>query len=225
MTPDQVSKTIELAIAQRDTRLLLWLVIAMFLTWVLWFFIEYLKEKGKNFATKEDISAITDKIESTKAVYTEKIESLKIELASRSHFSKLRYEREMEIYRVIWSALVELRATTLTLRPFYEFRPVDETQETWKVKKLEAFHKTLIEFYKAWDVHRPFYPHDIWKELYKLSNLTHKESIDYSILEGCVPPLESLKQAEENRDQILTLIENICETIRNRLALFDPISN
>lgn len=40
-------------------------------------FSSYLMEKGKNIATKEDIQLITDKIESTKLIYTQKSEEFK----------------------------------------------------------------------------------------------------------------------------------------------------
>ncbi len=50
------------------------------------FLIQYLREKGKNFATREDVRNITERIESVKSQY-----------ASQLHISQVRYEKEFEI--------------------------------------------------------------------------------------------------------------------------------
>lgn len=41
------------------------------------YFPSYMGEKGKNLAMKEDIQAITEKIESVKAEYTKSLEEIK----------------------------------------------------------------------------------------------------------------------------------------------------
>ncbi|MFN0069828.1 MAG: hypothetical protein ACKVYV_19600 [Limisphaerales bacterium] len=56
----------------------------------------YLKQKGQNLATKEDIAEITRRQEEIKA-----------ELANRSHFSRLRYEREVAVYQTVWKSLCD----------------------------------------------------------------------------------------------------------------------
>lgn len=58
--------------------------------------IAYIKQKGQNLATKEDIAEITRRQEEIKA-----------ELANRSHFSRLRYEREMAVYQAVWKDLCD----------------------------------------------------------------------------------------------------------------------
>jgi hypothetical protein len=56
----------------------------------------YLSEKGKNLATKEDIEAITDRIESVKKDYTTQLEQFKSELGYRwgSHSE---YEKDRKL--------------------------------------------------------------------------------------------------------------------------------
>lgn len=63
-------------------------VIAGFVVFLLikYFLPGYLSEKGKNIATKEDISEITDKIESVKAQYSKEFESY---LHHKSQSSKI----------------------------------------------------------------------------------------------------------------------------------------
>src|SRR5215471_10590561 len=50
----------------------------------------YDAEKSKNQATKEDIATITREVESVKAVYTGEVESLRAALGSRSHIHQTR---------------------------------------------------------------------------------------------------------------------------------------
>jgi hypothetical protein len=58
----------------------------------------YLGKKGQNLATKEDIEGIT-RIQ----------EAIKSELAMRSHFGRLRYEREMTDYHEVGKAVTSLK--------------------------------------------------------------------------------------------------------------------
>ena len=87
----------------------------------------YLREKGKNAATKEDIARITAEVEGAKAKIaseveqararlSEELERIKADLAARTHFSKFRYEREMKLYEEIWPKLSELRSAAFTIR-------------------------------------------------------------------------------------------------------------
>jgi hypothetical protein len=64
----------------------------------------YMKKKGENLATKEDIQVITDLIESTKAIYTEKLEQLRARIATAQYVQSRRddllrhkYERIEEL--------------------------------------------------------------------------------------------------------------------------------
>jgi hypothetical protein len=92
--------------------------------------------QGKNLATKEDIAEITNKIESVKAQYNESIERLKGELAARTHYSKVRYEREMDIYREIWPQLHKLSLGVFSLRPAIDNLPPEgQTGEDVKRKR------------------------------------------------------------------------------------------
>src|SRR5258708_2529349 len=98
MTPDQLKEYVDAAIKQRDSFTILYFSAVPIVTLIATFIGVYVSEKGKNTATKEDIADITNKIEDAKAVYTERLEELKASLLARSHFSKVRYEREMNIY-------------------------------------------------------------------------------------------------------------------------------
>src|SRR5664279_4292154 len=95
MTPEQLQQYVDAALRQRDQFHLVFYPLTVVLSiGGAWLF-SYAREKGKNLATKEDISAIT------KAQ-----EEIRNELANRSHFSRVRYDREMEIYKKVWPVLV-----------------------------------------------------------------------------------------------------------------------
>jgi hypothetical protein len=55
------------------------------ITVAVWFTASYVKEKGKNLATREDIDEITRKIESAKIEYAKELESIKSQLNAKFH--------------------------------------------------------------------------------------------------------------------------------------------
>ena len=60
----------------------------------------YLPEKGKNLATKEDIAAITEKIESVKQQYSEMLEGLKTKNQLRVSALEQRLRAHQEAYQL-----------------------------------------------------------------------------------------------------------------------------
>lgn len=98
MTPIEVKQLVDAAIMQRDGFNLIWLSLIPIISILGSLLASYLTEKGKSIATKEDIGQITRIVESSKTEFTDRLEHLRSDLASRSHYSKLRYERELKIY-------------------------------------------------------------------------------------------------------------------------------
>jgi len=76
----------------------------------------YGSEKGKNLATKEDIAAITHKIEGVRIQYLTELERLRTDLARGVNRHKARYETELQTYKEIWEKLVPVERATLNLR-------------------------------------------------------------------------------------------------------------
>lgn len=202
------------------------MTIAWFVVLLLWpFFVtflhEYFKAKGTNAATKEDIHGITDKIESAKAIYLEKLEAVKTDLASRSHFSKIRYEEELKIYKEVWPLLIELRNATLSLRPIIDTKlEPGETDVQRKEKRAEPFSKALQAFWAKVESNKPFYPQEIWEQLNKWSDLAWSEAVGYQMTDAR-QHREYWDDAIKNRDAILKQIDTICEAIRSRLNKFE----
>lgn len=72
------------------------------------YFPKYLEEKAKNTATKEDVSQITDKIESIKRSYTIEIEKVKTELDVKAALRQSFQAKSLESLTAIDELLVEI---------------------------------------------------------------------------------------------------------------------
>tara|TARA_R100001143_G_scaffold61413_1_gene62116 strand:- start:1499 stop:2137 length:639 start_codon:yes stop_codon:yes gene_type:complete len=68
----------------------------------------YAKEKGKNLATKEDIEAITEKVESIKAQHAESLETVKSKLQLESALKSAFQQKCLEAIIAINELLVEM---------------------------------------------------------------------------------------------------------------------
>ena len=125
-------------------------------TCVIWYIASYVKEKGKNLATKEDIKEITAKIESVKVEYAKELEGLKSQLNAKFHAHTLRFEKEFHVYEQIWKTLLDLKNATLDLRPVRDRVNPNETEEERKQKRFERFRKAFDAFYPVVYENRPF---------------------------------------------------------------------
>jgi hypothetical protein len=111
----------------------------------------YIRQKGQNLATKEDIAEIT-RIQ----------ESIKAELANRSHFSRVRYERETEIYRDLWQKCFAYYEAVTLLPATGNWNPESPAGNACVV--------TRNDLIVAIRNNRPFYPREIWEELITFQN-------------------------------------------------------
>lgn len=96
--------------------------------------IQYIKEKGKNFATKEDIYFITKKIESAKFGYSEKLIS-----------SEAFFERKMKAYDEISSILHEIESHCFRINQESEHAvPYDELPQKSNFQRAMGLRETSI---------------------------------------------------------------------------------
>src|SRR5271157_5441463 len=110
-------------------------IIQAIITVAVWHITSYIKEKGKNLATREDIHEITRQIESAKIEYAKELEGIKSQLNAKYHAHTVRFEKEFKVYEQIWKTLVELRNATVKLRPpgdFYTNRDLPREEEKQK---------------------------------------------------------------------------------------------
>src|ERR1035437_3300492 len=111
----------------------------------------YLRQKGKDFAIKESIAKIT-RIQ----------EEIRAELANHSHFSRARYDREMEIYQKVWPKLMN----------FYEVMVLGSNADP---NSGLAYHKATNEVIDAVRENRPFFPKEIRQEVLAFQGLCENQ--------------------------------------------------
>jgi hypothetical protein len=173
----------------------------------------YLQQKGKNLATREDISEIT-----------RKVESIKTDLAAKQHFSQVRYEREMKAFEEVWPKIYKLGEAALSLRLVVGYE--GDTEESRKHRRDEndqKFVDALINFKTAIENTRPFYPPVIWEELQTLLKLCCGEAADFNAYLGERKDRDYWKRAENNSKAINEQIDKTCEAMRIRLNKFDSL--
>ena len=105
MTPDQIKEIVESSLNQISLikwwHFLLW----MFVSAVGAYIGTYLREKGKNVATKEDIGRIADEIEKVKSIYAKEIESIREKRQLKLAAIEKRLECHQKAY-ALWKKLV-----------------------------------------------------------------------------------------------------------------------
>jgi archaellum component FlaC len=180
----------------------------------------YLAEKGKSAATKEDIEEISRKIESIRTEYAQTLEILKWQLSKSATIHRLRIEKEIDVLSRIWEAAAELRFATQELRPILEYVDPSETDAQRWQRKLQSFGKSYTELVNAIEKHRPFYAATIYTKLDRLLGAAKKEMIDcrtaLALGDGHISGRE-YERAQENMQNLLQFVNDICETVRGRL--------
>jgi hypothetical protein len=167
----------------------------------------YLKEKGKNLATKEDI-----------AIITREMESVKLDHVKATHVHKLQFETEFQAFKEIWEKLLSLRNATLSLRPIVDtLTSSKEEKEERKKKRLHDFSTTFYAFRDTAENNKPFYPIVLWTELDELIKLVYKEAVGYSYGDPIEDFKSYWKDSQENFNQIIQKVDKICEVIRDRI--------
>jgi Txe/YoeB family toxin of Txe-Axe toxin-antitoxin module len=184
----------------------------------------YLREKGKNLATKEDIGNITEQVERVKVDYTAAIERLRSDLSRTAYVHRVQFDLEIQSYREVWQKAINLRRTTHGLRPLLDAAYAEgETEESRRKERLDRYSKALDEFIITVDENKPFYVQGVFEKLNALSRLTYGEAVDYGFQRS--DDAEYWRRAGKNVEKINGLIDDICEAIRSRvsgLAVLEP---
>lgn len=113
MTPENIKSIIEVTIGAQFTSYWSYLLVSVIVALMSAYFLQYLKEKGKNLATQEDITKITEKIEEVKIKYNTTFDEIQKKndlIFSELKESKNRYNsKQFELYNELWSALIDLK--------------------------------------------------------------------------------------------------------------------
>lgn len=103
MKPEDIMKIVETIVEKKIKYFWLYIIASVILVVAGAFFMEFLKTKGQNLATKTDIEVLTSKVESVKLDYLKKIEKYKNELSGKYELEKTLLGSKVKAYRLATS--------------------------------------------------------------------------------------------------------------------------
>ena len=130
----------------------------------------YLREKGKNLATKEDIAEITREIEAVRSSYSTEMERLRADLRVEAHERETRFarfhDRRLEAIEGLFQRLVAVRAA------FYSFLTTTHEEQGWAevVRKASEAAEAVELFFGH---HRLYFEADMRDQFGLISRALH----------------------------------------------------
>lgn len=138
-----------------------WFTIILFalISAIIQFITSFFTEKGKNLATKEDVSDITSKIESIKDSYNKSLESHKIELQKE-------FERHKYIMNLCLSMDKEIIQRLMAFQKANSQYTIDSSNETELLQSIQNLYESLSA-YKFRYFHIPIFQ-QLYQGVYKI---------------------------------------------------------
>ncbi|MFV8411843.1 hypothetical protein [Vibrio owensii] len=185
----------------------------------------YSSEKGKNLATKEDVSEITEKIENIRFDYADQLERSKTHFNAQLKNHGFRYEKEFEILQSLSTLLVEMRDACLSLRPVMDIMDPNQSEEERKQERLTRFYKARRELYLSRETNQPFYPEEIYEAIVAVELATHKESVRYRHRDPRDDDnrYDYWEDAEKRQEDIVSKADTAIKIIRTRVRQWDSV--
>jgi hypothetical protein len=144
------------------------------------------------------------------------VAKFKSAIENKQHFSRLRYEREIELYREIWVLVHEFYFKSCLA--FGWKISSDKSSEISEKPTKESWHKSREQLSRTIERNKPFYPSEIWNELNEFDSLC--ENLTYFYQENAFTPV----QKRDAQKQAKAQYEKVEEAIRKRLAQFDNVN-
>ena len=139
------------------------------------------------------------------------------------HVSKSRFDKEFEIYQELWDSLVDLKHTTLSLRPALDYVPQDKTKEELKLERLQKFTVANNTFVKKMQKYEPFYSIEVNKSLNLISKASRSEAVGFQYQNS--NDHKYWEEQQKNEKQILDEIQNCCFLIKQRIDTLSVIES
>ena len=175
----------------------------------------YFTEKGKNYATKEDIEKITHKIEAVKAA-----------INVRFHISRFRYEKEFELLKALTERIVTLRNTACSLRPVFDAQNPSESDKERNNRRLTDYGNACEQLRIYAQFNSPFYPQEIGSLMIEFDKVCTNEAINFQVcsqLPNHQKDVSYWETSEKNSKEIISRAEVLMEAIRRRLVEWEEI--
>src|SRR6266850_1885706 len=121
------------------------------------YFVSYLRRKGENLATKEDIGKLTAIVEDVKSQFAVDLELIRFNLGNKATIQRLAAEKEFEALSEIAACLFEIQSATENLRPkmLESNEPLEERYNRCSKEWIQS-HNVFVETVRK---HRWFLPH------------------------------------------------------------------
>ncbi len=188
---------------------------------------KYFGKKGENLATKEDITEITNKIETVKHDYAQQLESTKAALSAQLNTHGFRYEKEYEVLNELTALLVEVRDASLSLRPAVDFKDAAKKEDEIKRERLQRFYEGLRTLYLYREKKRPFYPDDLYQSIKAVEKIAHTEAVRYQHQDPSKGKdfMKYWDEAEKSQAEIAALAETAMKMIRERVTKWESLGS
>lgn len=180
----------------------------------------YFEEKGKNLATKEDISEITRLIEETKHQYSKGIEILRANLESQAHARDITFRHEFKILSDLWSALDDFGKAVHHFRSFPEGKILSDLPDIEKQELERKFNSASAKLHSVKSSNKPFIPEAIYEAVTLVTLQSEFERIRFLTSPSEQFPFSEaeLARLDEYPDRIANSILLIAELIRIRIG-------
>jgi hypothetical protein len=213
-----------------DWKILIAVTFASTLTWMIKSYLDsYLKGKGANLATKEDVEEITRKVEGVKTDFSLRLEAIKWELGKKATVHRLAAEKEFEALGEIGKALFEMKFVTMGLRPAMDTIDPNEPVMDRHNRRYNLWVKSFEAFREAIEKPKLFLPAHLYRQFMEILHVSKKEGLGFeiSVRHGNPenPPgtlsFRDYEQAQKNVTELIDAIEAAFSAIRKRYGIDD----
>lgn len=191
----------------------------------------YIREKGKNLATREDIQEITDKIESVKISYAKELEVLKSEYSAhlkyfesqlnrKLHTDGIRFEKEFQVYQEVWAALIDFQESAQFLRAVTN---LPTPKPGMREEAFSKFGETRKALNSSFGKNSPFVAKEVYMALAALMQSRLVMELCFYKPELSPPPdvpidrEQELKEIDVDTKEIMQQVVQIGALIRERV--------
>jgi hypothetical protein len=184
------------------------IVLAALFAFISKIWISRIVDKNK-FELQVELNNIQNELNSTN-------KKLDAEFQNSIYISQIQLEHEYKIYQSVWALLIDLRNSTMRLRPMMDYVDPKKSKEEIIRERLCVFGKNYNTFAMALEQNKPFYPQEVYDVLDSVSEKCRHESIDSEYIER--KNSDYYKEAQKNKTEIIDLINKSCSVIRKRLS-------
>ena len=149
------------------------------------------------------------------------LQDLRTENSKELYVHRLQFEKEFEIYKELWGAMLELDKAIRPLTNDVSFSSINKKETYSEIRK--AFKKLNEIIF----INRPFYSSEIFEETYRITELCQKIckcDRRYERIKKCSITEESNARFDEINEELDSTvaeigktINNICDKIRQRI--------